>query len=209
MPRPKIKPPAFQWYPKDFYTDPVVMNMSLEAEGAYRRLIDVCWLEDGLPTEPEHLWRLAKCRSLRHFMKLWKVIAPKFVPYGTRLQHKRVRLERKRQALWRAKCVKAGLKSAEMRRRQSLKVSSTTVQPALFNSSSSSAVRTETPLSPLERGDRPITRAERTTAIGILTRNLGGYCPHDPACPTPECCVEFLALERRAKTGARPPPTRH
>ena len=57
-----------------------------------------------------------------------------------------------------------------------------------------------------------MTRAERTTAIGILTRNLGGHCPHDPRCSTTAACVELIALERRVKAeaaGARPPPTWH
>ena len=206
MARPKVtnKPPAFQWYPKDVLTDPVVVNMSLEAEGAYRRLIDVCWLENGLPTEADHLWRLAKCRSRAHFTKLWVQMRTKFVERDTRWQHKRLDIERRRQAAWRAKCAKGGRKSAARRWPGRDKGSSSKTRVLLQldgNSSSSSAVRTETPLPPLKGGPR-ITRAERTTAIGILTRNLGNRCPHDPRCHTSEHCVELIAWERRAKAQA-------
>jgi len=54
--------PSFQFYPRDFYGDPVVVAMSLEEVGAYIRLLCVAWeqFEPGvLPDDDEILARFA------------------------------------------------------------------------------------------------------------------------------------------------------
>ena len=80
MPRLK-KSPAFQWYPRDYMADALVVSMTLEQEGAYRRLMDVCWLEAGLPTTTEELWRLAKAPSRDRFERfIWPTVGRKFYP---------------------------------------------------------------------------------------------------------------------------------
>ena len=43
------KAPAYLWYPKDYLADANTVLMSLEEEGAYRRLLDYCWLEGSIP----------------------------------------------------------------------------------------------------------------------------------------------------------------
>jgi len=45
------KPPAFQWYPKDFLSDANVIRMTLEQKGAYIVLISICWLEGSIPAD--------------------------------------------------------------------------------------------------------------------------------------------------------------
>jgi len=73
------KSPAYQWYPRDFLSDALVAAMTLEQEGCYRRLLDVAWLEGGLPGDPDLLWRLAKAPSRAYFeRKLWPIISRKF-----------------------------------------------------------------------------------------------------------------------------------
>jgi len=47
----KHRPPAFQFYPADYLTDPKVVAMSLEARGAYVHLLCAAWLSD----EPGYL----------------------------------------------------------------------------------------------------------------------------------------------------------
>jgi uncharacterized protein YdaU (DUF1376 family) len=98
MPRLK-KSPAFQWYPRDYLADPIVIAMTLEQEGAYRRLMDVCWLERGLPSDLGELWRLAKAPSRDRFTRrIWNVVGRKFYLKKGKFQHKRLDRERAKQA---------------------------------------------------------------------------------------------------------------
>jgi uncharacterized protein YdaU (DUF1376 family) len=43
----EIKSPAYQWYYKDYMTDTRVMELTLAEEGAYRKLIDLCFSLGG------------------------------------------------------------------------------------------------------------------------------------------------------------------
>jgi uncharacterized protein YdaU (DUF1376 family) len=96
---PKTKSPAFQWYPRDFLADALVQSMTLEQEGAYRRLMDICWLEHGLPDDMDELWRLAKAPSKERFTRnIWPLVGRKFQQRRGRLQHKRLDKERAKQA---------------------------------------------------------------------------------------------------------------
>jgi len=76
----KAKSPAYSWYPRDYTSDALVVSMTLEQEGAYRRLLDVEWLEGGLPDDPDQLWRLAKAPNRVYFeAKIWPTVRKKFV----------------------------------------------------------------------------------------------------------------------------------
>lgn len=92
------KAPAYQWYPKDYISDSAVMAMTLEAQGLYRLLLDVCWLDSGLPMRPHELWRIGRCESLEHFEQLWPAIAPKFYEKDGKYHNRRLDDERKKQA---------------------------------------------------------------------------------------------------------------
>lgn len=92
------KAPAYQWYPKDYISDSAVMAMTLEAQGLYRFLLDVCWLDGGLPMRSHELWRIGRCDSLEHFEQLWPAIAPKFYEKDGKYQNRRLDEERKKQA---------------------------------------------------------------------------------------------------------------
>src|SRR3954447_2406595 len=95
----RVKSPAFQWYPRDHIADPLVAVMTLEQEGAYRRLLDMCWLEGGLPAEMAVLWQVAKAPNRARFEEdIWPVVQQKFYLRDGRFQHKRLDQERKKQA---------------------------------------------------------------------------------------------------------------
>lgn len=49
------KPPAFQIYPKDIFSDIRCMVMSNECFGIYIKLLLFDWIEDGLPNDPS-IW---------------------------------------------------------------------------------------------------------------------------------------------------------
>lgn len=55
--------PSFQFYPRDFVSDPAVMAMGLAAVGAYIRLLCAAWVQDEpgvLPADDRVLGRLAQ-----------------------------------------------------------------------------------------------------------------------------------------------------
>ena len=52
------KAPSFQFYPKDWLTDPDVVCMSMAQKGAYITLICYCWKEDKLPNNPDYIRKL-------------------------------------------------------------------------------------------------------------------------------------------------------
>ena len=113
------KPPAFQWYPRDFLTDEKVVVMPNSYCGAYVRLMCHEWLEGSLPDDPAMLARLA-CEPAAAFAPMWELFGSKFTAHPTlygRLIHPRLQKEREKQAEWRAKSSKGGKASAEARRR--------------------------------------------------------------------------------------------
>lgn len=95
----KQKSPAYQWYPKDILADQDVVAMSFEEEGVYRHLLDVAWLEDGLPNDPDAIFLLAKkCKTRAVFDRIWARISKKFrVGRGQKLRNRRQESERDKQ----------------------------------------------------------------------------------------------------------------
>ena len=111
------KRPAFQWYPKDYLTDENVVVMTLEEEGAYRRLIDYCWLHGSLPNDTERMAPLCKTDGTR-MAQLWPAIEPCFQQMNgdaNRLVHPRLEKERKKQDEYREKKSRAGKAGADKR----------------------------------------------------------------------------------------------
>jgi uncharacterized protein YdaU (DUF1376 family) len=105
MARPR--PPAFQFYPRDFLADLRVQAMSWEARGVYWHLCCLYWVERGLPDDADYLAR-ALNMPRRRWNKLWSEIAPCFTRRDKGLKHKRLDVERAKQAAWAAKCSAGG-----------------------------------------------------------------------------------------------------
>lgn len=136
MPRAK-KSPAYQWYPRDYMADPIVITMTLEQEGAYRRLMDVCWLERGLPTNVDELWRIAKAPSRDAFIRrIWNVVGRKFQLKKGKFQHRRLDRERAKQSKTSKERQIAAFKMHEKRRSKSSAIAS---RLQCFTSSSATA----------------------------------------------------------------------
>lgn len=111
------KRPAFQWYPKDYLTDENVVVMSLAEEGAYRRLIDYCWLHGTLPNDMARLAMLCKCDE-RYMKDMWSAIEPCFQEQNgnaNRLVHPRLEKERAKQDEYKKQKSEAGKKGARKR----------------------------------------------------------------------------------------------
>jgi len=86
------KPPAFQFYPKDWDTDENVIPMTYEEEGVYWALCRRYWLAGNtLPSDLDTLRGLLKGRPpLKKMESLWKAIGRCFVVTDGRLSHKKL-----------------------------------------------------------------------------------------------------------------------
>ena len=91
------KSPAFQWYPKDYLADEHVVPMTLEEEGAYRRLMDFCWLHGSIPDDMKVMAGMCKNVSPARMKKLWSAVAPCFRLKAGRWVHPRLEKERRSQ----------------------------------------------------------------------------------------------------------------
>ena len=97
------KSPAFQFYPKDWLSDELVRRMSHTEKGIYIDLLSVCWVEQSLPADTEHLAQIIGMTPQR-FLKLWthSVLQQCFFVNGDgRLHHKRLDAERQKQENYR------------------------------------------------------------------------------------------------------------
>jgi len=109
--------PAFQWYPKDYLTDINVVSMTLEEEGAYRRLIDYCWLNGTIPADTKRMAPLCKCQADK-MAELWPAIEPCFRPHPKEVKwliHPRLERERIKQDEHLKKKSRAGKAGAKAR----------------------------------------------------------------------------------------------
>ena len=124
------KPPAFQFYPKDFLSDFNVATMSMEERGVYITLLSHCWLEGWLPIGSTKLQRI--CGNPSNWEEIWESVKPCFYEKDGKLYHKRLDQEREKQQEWQEKSRKGGLQSAEKRKdKKKSKGGSRVVKPPL------------------------------------------------------------------------------
>lgn len=91
------KSPAYQWYPKDILASARVAEMSLAEEGAYRRLLDFCWLNGSIPADER---RVARIVGKGATVEIARICMEMFIPHPedeTRLIHDRLEIERAKQ----------------------------------------------------------------------------------------------------------------
>jgi uncharacterized protein YdaU (DUF1376 family) len=94
--QPKNKPPAFQFYAKDWTASPTRQMMSLAAQGAYINLLAIAWDSDPIatiPNQPDKLWKLATAMP-DEWGLIKDEVLENFEPFdedSTRLVNKRLR----------------------------------------------------------------------------------------------------------------------
>lgn len=114
--------PAYQWYPKDYLSSSAVNAMSLEEEGAYRRLLDFEWLDGSIPSSLPALARLCRVTPAR-MGRIWPGIMACFVEHPDqpgRLVNERLERQRNELHAHREQNRLAGLASAEAKRQRAL-----------------------------------------------------------------------------------------
>jgi len=154
-----MKPPAFQWYPKDIETDEAVILMDNREFGAYVHLLNHGWIHEGIPIDEESQARLVK-EPLAQWRKMWLAIKVKWAQHPEdphKLVNPRQERERLKQAEHRAERSESGRRGAAIKK---LRYSSATSSAsglacdqlqanASSASASASATTEENPLTPL------------------------------------------------------------
>lgn len=134
-------PPAYQWYPKDILSSAKVQRMSLEAEGAYRRLLDYQWLNGSIPQSLGELARLCKGITKGRMLKLWDEISDCFITTadGSGFINLKLEIVRNSQKIFREERSRSGKKGAEVKWNQQRGHGSAIKEPIAKNSSSSAS----------------------------------------------------------------------
>ena len=139
------KPPAFQFYPKDFLMDDKVAVMNLEQKGAYVVLLSYCWNNKGLSREQDDLKEL--CGNPENWPQIWEKVGKCFYEKNGKLFNKRLLKEFNKQKEWRKKSSLGGIQSGISRGKKveankkggSSKNGSTKSEPKANSSSPSSS----------------------------------------------------------------------
>ena len=105
--------PAFQFYPKDWLTDPDVVCMTFAQKGAYITLLCYCWRVGKLHNKDDYIRKLLG--NVPKWKFLWNGIKDKFEVQGEYLIHPRLEKERIKQDEYRRKKIEAGKKGMEKR----------------------------------------------------------------------------------------------
>jgi uncharacterized protein YdaU (DUF1376 family) len=111
------KDPSYPWYPRDYGADELVMQLTLEEEGALRRLLDHQWLHGSIPSDFGQLGRICKSISGKKMQKMWSALGA-FFPLESapgRLQNRRLERVRGERKDYRDKKVESGKLGAEAR----------------------------------------------------------------------------------------------
>ncbi len=115
--------PAFQFYPKDFLTDPCVIAMSLEERGLYITLLCRAWMDDGLPGSLEEISEISG-EDPRKIRRIFPRVAHCFEERDGRYYQPRLERERAKQQQFRVQRTAASHLGVEARRRNQAVTSS-------------------------------------------------------------------------------------
>lgn len=104
------------WWPKSYAADEHVIPMSLESEGAYRRLLDYQWLHGSIPADMRLLAAICKNIPVQRMTRLWKELAACFHPKDgdpSRLVNRKLEREREKDDAFRQERSESGKAGAK------------------------------------------------------------------------------------------------
>lgn len=99
-----MRAPAYQMYAAEWLADEQVTLLSIAAEGVYIRLLNFCWREGSIPSNPAHLAPLCKYTDVK-IIKEAVALFTKSPSQPGRLIHKRLEEEREKQQSFKDKQV--------------------------------------------------------------------------------------------------------
>lgn len=113
------KPPAFQFYPRDWLSDASVRLMGPAGKGLYIDLLSIQWLEGSIPSDMDEIALLVGYS----IDTIWPKVESRFKGRRDgRVYNRRMDMQRKEYEEIREKKVKAGVESARIRAEQAAKV---------------------------------------------------------------------------------------
>jgi uncharacterized protein YdaU (DUF1376 family) len=164
------KRPSFQFYPKDYLSDPNVMAMSPLERGAYWHLLATMWTTEdcSLPNDEEVLAKIAQVDKvvIRSLLHCYKVV-------NGRLRHKRLDEERLKQDMYRNECSKAGKKGMSNRWKSKRASRSHKVDITNDNPSSSSSIASSTLIKSHNEIKQSFGNEEINNLLIILKQKIG------------------------------------
>jgi len=137
--------PAFQFYPNDWLSSPKIMTMSPAEEGAYIRLLCICWANDGLPDNDDELAVLSRLGEdwLNGRSTAVRKCFIKHPKKNNFLHNKRLMTEAKKQHSYRQAGRKAGIASGKARRKKNLGLKEKMNEPSTTVAKSLNGLRTK------------------------------------------------------------------
>ena len=156
--------PAFQFYPKDFLSDPNVMMMTNAQVGAYIKLLCVCWQQDTLPNDDETLAILVG-ESRTWWKKFGGLIKACFRVRSRKLIHPRLHNEKQKQKKRREQAQR-GAKTTNAKRYRNQPSSSHSDRIASQESRSPSPTPSPTPIN---KPPPPVCEDSQSTHKGELS----------------------------------------
>lgn len=191
------KPPAFQFYPKDFLSDEDQAVMSCEQAGAYIRLICHAWNEGSIPDDAVKCARLAGSEPKRFTSQIWPSVRPCFrLKEGDRLVHLRLEREFEKQREFSARQRDKGIAGAKARYSRGHASAIAQAEPNASSSVFSLQTAVSTPPNPPQSGGRRLTAGELEKARKHIA-SIGG-CPHGVTHSVGEC-ARLLASSWRGE----------
>ena len=193
------KAPAFQFYPRDWLSDPVQACMSAAGAGAYIRLLCYCWLNETIPGESGALARLAGM-SPKEWARVSDEVLAAFRADGSAFRHDRLDRIRSEHATSSSERSQSGRRGAQLRWKHGKTIAEPSASDGntmASDSSSSSSSTSVPPVAPLvEGGDAQprVLRRHRTQAEHIRDK-AWGRCQHEPRCDERESCLQLIAQE--------------
>lgn len=181
--------PAFQFYPGDFQGDENVAAMTFEEVGVYVHLMCYEWREGSLPADLGRLARMLKILPA-DLTRMWELIGPCFEEHPDlpdRLRHPRLEKERRKQAEYREKKIRAGQASGSARRAKTQESNTdrtvlehtsntpategaTNANPSVFSLQSSTNGEQNTEAKASEAAPRAVTDANVAKVLAPLIR---------------------------------------
>lgn len=129
-PRKSRRPPvSYPWYFDDWLSSETRLDMTLAERGAYRDLLDFCYRDGSIPSDPAVLAKMLGC-SGEKFDEVWLKVRPQFRERGSRLWNQKACIVRKRHLEFLRKMSTAGGKSVDAQRERKQQDRQRTLQRA-------------------------------------------------------------------------------
>lgn len=148
---------SYPWYIADWRESETRIRLSLAERGLYREMLDYCYLEGSVPTDPMQLSRITCC-SVVDIKRHLPVVASLFTLESDRFVHAKVNEVRAKLDSYHKQRAHAGAASGRSRRERSLNIRSTYVEPSPTPTPDPSPPPTPEPSQPCVRAVLPSLR---------------------------------------------------